>query len=40
MGYLGLFEFDANRRMQKREKNLVRTEQLPMEKLHTHGDKI
>ena len=36
----GMHEFNEKRRMQKIEKNLVNTDQLLMEKLHKHGDKI
>ena len=36
----GMHEFNEKRRVQKREKNLVETDQLLKEKLHTHGDKI
>ena len=40
MGSLGLHEFNDKIKLQKRDNNLVETDQLLMEKLHTHGDKI
>ena len=35
-----MHEFNEKNRLQKREKNLVETDQLLMEKLHTNGEKI
>ena len=39
-GSPGLNERNLKIRLPKREKNLVETDQLLMEKLHIHGDKL